>query len=63
MLRDRRIKFNPDIFPGLLFGLSGVTVILGVLNIDVELLLPLMGDGAFIFCGRVLDFSLAGEII
>lgn len=63
MLRDRRIKFKPDILPGLLFGLSGVTVILGVLNIDVELLLPLIGDGAFKFCGRVFDFSLAAGII
>lgn len=63
VLRDLRIKFNPDIFPGLLLGLSGVTVILGVLNIDVELLLPLIGDDVFIFWGRVFDFSLAGEII
>lgn len=61
VLRDRRIKFNPDIFPGLLLGLSGVTVILGVLNIDVELLLPLIGDGTFRFCGSVFDFSFVGD--
>lgn len=54
------MKFNPDIFPGLLFGLSGVTVILGVLKIDVELLLPLIGDGTLRFCGKVFDFSLPG---
>lgn len=60
VLRDRRMKFNPDIFPGLLFGLSGVTVILGVLKIDVELLLPLIGDGTLRFCGKVFDFSLPG---
>lgn len=58
VLRDLRMKFNPDILPGLLFGLSGVTVIFGVLNIDVELLLPLIGDGTLRFCGKVLDFSL-----
>lgn len=55
------MKFNPDIFPGLLFGLSGVTVILGVLKIDVELLLPLIGDGTLRFCGNVFDFSFAGD--
>lgn len=54
---------SPDIRPGLLFGLSGVTVILGVLKIDVELLLPLIGDVAIRFCGNVFDFSLLGESI
>lgn len=61
VLRDLRIKFSPVILPGLLLGLSGVTVILGVLNIDVELLLPLMGDGTLRFCGSVFDFSFAGD--
>lgn len=55
------MKFNPDILPGLLFGLSGVTVILGVLKIDEELLLPLIGEGTFRFCGSVFDFSFAGD--
>lgn len=56
------MKFKPDIFPGLLFGLSGVTVIFGALNTDVELLLPLIGDGTLRFCGKVLDFSFPGVI-
>lgn len=60
MLRERRIKFSPDIFPGLLLGLSGVIVILGVLNIEVELLLPRIGDGTVRFCGNVFDFSFPG---
>lgn len=62
VLRDRRMKFNPDILPGLLLGLSGVTVIRGVLNMDVELLLPLIGDDMLRFCGNVFDFSFAGDI-
>lgn len=28
---------------------------------DVELLLPLIGDGTLRFCGSVFDFSFAGD--
>lgn len=38
-------------------------MIFGVLNIDVELLLPRIGEGVFKFCGNVFDFSLGGESI